>query len=153
MFQKSRSQNNFGSFLEAAPKSGILYSKTTHDITVMVESTYLEAQSSPENSQFIWAYRVMIENKGSATLQLCSRLWCITDTNGLTQEIEGEGVIGETPILNPGESFEYTSGTPLTTPGGFMTGHYIMKNPDGINFTVDIPSFSLDSPYQNKVIH
>lgn len=130
-----------------------MYSKKTNNIQVTVAPKYLEDQSAPEEGHYVWAYHVKIENQGNRTIQLLSRYWKITDGNGVTQEIEGEGVVGEQPLLAPGESYEYTSGAPLPTPGGIMVGAYHMTDASGSAFTVDIPAFSLDSPYQNLVLH
>ncbi|PJB70509.1 MAG: Co2+/Mg2+ efflux protein ApaG [Alphaproteobacteria bacterium CG_4_9_14_3_um_filter_47_13] len=130
-----------------------MYSKTTNGITVTVEPTYLADQSEPADSHYIWAYHITIENSSSNAIYLRSRYWKITDSNGITQEIKGDGVIGEQPMLKPGERFEYTSGAPLPTPGGIMVGAYHMQNSNGEAFTVDIPAFSLDSPYQSSVLH
>lgn len=130
-----------------------MYEKTTHNITIQVEPNFLPDQSRPEDEHYVWAYHVRIENKGSDIVQLKSRYWKIMDGFGQTHEVEGEGVIGQQPTLAPGESFEYTSGTPLGTPSGIMTGTYRMVSVHGESFTVDIPAFSLDSPYQNAAIH
>ena len=125
-----------------------MYRETTRAITVSVEPIYLEDQSSPEESHFVWAYRVRIENGGRETVQLLRRHWRITDAVGRQQEVEGPGVVGEQPVLKPGEAFEYTSGTPLPTASGIMAGTYQMENESGEQFLVGIPAFSLDSPYQ-----
>ncbi|MBF0354499.1 MAG: Co2+/Mg2+ efflux protein ApaG [Alphaproteobacteria bacterium] len=125
-----------------------MYRETTRAITVSVEPSYLEDQSSPEESHFVWAYRVRIENGGRETVQLLRRHWRITDAVGRQQEVEGPGVVGEQPVLKPGESFEYTSGTPLPTASGIMAGTYQMENESGEQFLVGIPAFSLDSPHQ-----
>jgi ApaG protein len=130
-----------------------LYEKITDNISVTVESAYLDEQSRPEDHHFVWAYRVRIQNKGGDTVQLRSRYWRITDSNGHVQEVEGDGVVGEQPTLKPGESFEYTSGTPLNAPGGIMLGAYKMIRPNGELFSVEIPAFSLDSPYESGVRH
>jgi len=127
-----------------------MYSETTNFIKVTVQPQYIEDESSPENSHFIWAYHVLIENRGSDTVQLLSRYWQITDALGRVQEVRGEGVIGEQPVLEPGEAHEYTSGTPLSTPSGIMAGSYTMANQRGERFEVEIPAFSLDSPYVEK---
>ena len=124
------------------------YSETTRSITVTVEPTYLEDQSSPTEDRYVWAYHVRIENNGAETVQLRRRHWRITDGLGRTQEVRGPGVVGEQPILGPGQSFEYTSGTPLTTPSGIMVGSYEMETRQGENFLIAIPAFSLDSPHQ-----
>jgi ApaG protein len=124
------------------------YSETTRSITVTVEPTYLEDQSSPAESRFVWAYHVRIENNGPETVQLRRRHWRITDGHGRTQEVAGPGVVGEQPVLAPGQSFEYTSGTPLSTPSGIMVGSYEMETREGESFVIAIPAFSLDSPHQ-----
>lgn len=125
-----------------------MYSETTHGIRITVRPNYLDDQSSPDENHFVWAYHVRIENQGAVTVQLKSRHWKITDAMGRLQEVQGPGVVGEQPVLNPGESFEYTSGTPLSTPSGIMAGSYQMQGPDGQVFDVTIPAFSLDSPHQ-----
>jgi ApaG protein len=125
------------------------YTETTQGIRVSVRSFYLADQSEPERSHFVWAYRVTIENRGNRTVQLLKRSWRITDGLGRTQQVHGEGVVGEQPVLDPGQSFEYTSGTPLSTPSGFMRGAYHMVvTATGEPFDVTIPAFSLDSPHQ-----
>lgn len=125
-----------------------MYSETTRSIEVTVRPIYLEDQSSPDEQHFVWAYHVRIENKGGETVQLRTRYWRITDAMGRVQEVRGAGVVGEQPVLKPGESFEYTSGTPLPTPSGFMVGTYQMETGDGNKFDVAVPAFSLDSPHQ-----
>jgi ApaG protein len=124
------------------------YCATTRRISVTVSPTYLDDQSVPENSHFVWAYHVLIENRGTDTVQLRSRHWRITNARGEVSEVRGPGVVGEQPRLEPGEEFEYTSGVPLTTPSGIMMGSYQMENRDGESFDVEIPAFSLDSPHQ-----
>lgn len=125
-----------------------MYSQTTRAIRVTVKPFYLEDQSSPAENHYVWAYHVRIENTGTEKVQLRTRHWRITDALGRIQEVRGPGVVGEQPILAPGESFEYTSGTPLPTPSGIMVGTYRMEGPDGGLFDVRIPAFSLDSPHQ-----
>lgn len=130
------------------------YELTTRSIRVSVRSFYLEDQSRPDENHFVWAYRVKIENEGRETVQLLRRTWNITDDRGRTQRVHGAGVVGETPVLAPGESYEYTSGTPLQTPSGFMVGAYHMVVPDsGEAFDIAIPAFSLDSPHQGGRVH
>ncbi|HKJ75206.1 MAG TPA: Co2+/Mg2+ efflux protein ApaG [Alphaproteobacteria bacterium] len=124
------------------------YQATTRSIEVSVEPFYLETESEPQQHRFVWAYRVRIANNGACTVQLKNRYWRITDSLGRTQEVRGVGVVGEQPVLAPGESYEYTSGTPLDTPSGIMVGTYHMETDDGEGFEVDIPAFSLDSPHQ-----
>lgn len=130
------------------------YELTTRSIRVSVRSFYLEDQSRPDEGHFVWAYRVKIENQGRETVQLLRRTWNITDDRGRTQRVHGAGVVGETPVLGPGESYEYTSGTPLQTPSGFMVGAYHMIVPaTGEAFDIAIPAFSLDSPHQGGRVH
>ncbi len=125
-----------------------MYSEITRSIKVTVKPFYLEDHSSPSENHFEWAYQVRIENKGRETVQLRRRHWRITDGMGRQQEVRGPGVVGEEPVLAPGESFEYTSGTPLATPSGIMVGSYEMETRAGESFEVAIPAFSLDSPHQ-----
>lgn len=129
------------------------YSEITRGISVTVLPIYLEDQSTPEASHFVWAYHVRIENQGTETVQLVSRHWQITDSSGRLQEVRGEGVVGEQPVLRPGEAFEYTSGTPLPTPSGIMVGSYQMRTEDGDAFDIRIPAFSLDSPHGRPQLH
>jgi ApaG protein len=130
------------------------YAETTRDVLVSVRSFFLADQSRPDDGHFVWAYRVRIENKGREAIQLLRRTWQITDARGRTQHVHGAGVVGEQPVLEPGETFEYTSGTPLETPSGFMVGAYHMVvAASGENFDVAIPAFSLDSPHQPGRIH
>ena len=114
-----------------------------------VDPTYLDDQSVPEQSHFVWAYRIVIENRGAETVQLRSRHWRITNARGELNEVRGPGVVGEQPRLEPGDAFEYTSYVPLTTPSGIMTGSYQMETRHGESFDVEIPAFSLDSPHQS----
>ncbi|MEL7028501.1 MAG: Co2+/Mg2+ efflux protein ApaG [Pseudomonadota bacterium] len=130
-----------------------MYETMTRGIRVHVEPDYLEDQSSPDEHRYVWAYTIQIANESRETVQLKMRRWLITDANGRTQEVRGPGVVGEQPVLQPGEQFEYTSGAPLTTPSGFMVGAYVMENEFGEVFDVDIPAFSLDSPYDRGVVH
>ena len=124
-----------------------MYTKTTKKISITVNPYFLEDQSEPEDQHYVWAYQVTINNLGKESVQLKNRYWKIIDSNGSKQEVKGEGVVGEQPILNPGEKFEYTSGTPLSTPSGFMGGHYEMETKEGKIFEAVIPQFSLDSPF------
>ncbi|UOM36006.1 Co2+/Mg2+ efflux protein ApaG [Acuticoccus sp. I52.16.1] len=123
-----------------------MYKATTQSIEVEVEPTYLSEHSAPELRRYVWAYSVTITNLGGETVRLRRRHWTITDSNGDVQEVDGAGVVGEQPQLEPGESFSYTSGCPLTTPSGFMVGRYEMERADGSSFLVDVPAFSLDLP-------
>jgi len=130
------------------------YSETTRAIRVSVRAFFLADQSEPERGHFVWAYRVAIANQGKVTVQLLRRTWHITDALGRTQQVQGEGVVGEQPVIEPGQNFEYTSGTPLATPSGIMRGTYHMVITDtGEAFDVTIPAFSLDSPHQPLRVH
>src|SRR5690348_10890936 len=122
-----------------------MYRAVTHDIQVTVTPSFLPDRSSAEHARYFWAYKIEIVNLGKVTVQLKTRHWRITDAHGKLQEVRGAGVVGETPVLEPGESFEYTSGVPLPTPSGFMTGTYGMVTASGEPFNIDIPAFSLDS--------
>ena len=130
-----------------------IYTQETHDIQITVYPLFLDNQSNPKEHHYLWAYHVKIENNGDTTLQLRSRFWRIIDQYGRIQDVSGSGVVGEQPILNPGDSFEYTSGTPLSTPCGMMEGHYIMETSDGEMLQVNVPCFSLDSPFSRQRIH
>ena len=132
---------------------GAMYRRITRDISVSVEPAYLADQSAPDNSHFFWAYTVLIENGGPDTVQLRARYWRIIDGNGRTIEVRGAGVVGQQPILRPGESFEYKSGTPLETASGMMLGAYQMQTASGETFQVDIPLFPLDSPHEARLMH
>jgi ApaG protein len=125
-----------------------MYQKETQAIEVTVKPFYLEEQSEPEQNHYVFAYHVRIQNNGGDTVQLMNRHWQITDGFGRMQEVRGPGVVGEQPVLSPGEAFEYTSGCPLNTPSGIMVGSYEMETAEGQRFNVDIPAFSLDSPDQ-----
>jgi ApaG protein len=129
------------------------YVAITREIAVSVEPTYLETRSSPETSQYVWAYRVIIENQGRETVHLLSRHWMITNARGELTEVKGPGVVGEQPVLRPGERFEYTSGAPLDTPWGMMGGAYQIETESGEHFDIEIPTFSLDRPNQSRFVN
>jgi ApaG protein len=130
------------------------YSLTTRNIRVDVQSFYLAEQSRPEEAHYVWAYRIRIGNLGGETVQLLRRTWQITDDHGRVHTVRGAGVIGQQPVLGPGEHFEYTSGTPLATPSGFMVGVYHMvATASGEAFDVAIPAFSLDTPDRDVPLH
>ncbi len=130
-----------------------MYSRITHDIRVSVEPQFMPERSDPRIGQFFWAYTVTIENTGGDAVQLLRRHWRITDANGMLREVRGDGVVGETPVLQPGDSFTYTSGCPLPTPQGIMVGQYEMERADGTLFRVDVPAFSLDSPSERRTLN
>ena len=130
------------------------YTAVTRGIEVGVQTFYLEEQSDPDAGTWVWAYRIRIENGGPETVQLLRRSWRITDAKGKLDLVEGPGVVGEQPVLRPGEVFEYTSGTPLQTPSGFMEGTYGMTIPEtGEKFDAAVPAFSLDSPHVVRRLH
>lgn len=123
-----------------------MYRAISHEIEVSVEPEFMADRSFPDENYFFWAYTITIVNRSAAAVQLKTRHWIITDALGRVQEVRGDGVVGEQPLLAPGESFEYTSGVPLATPSGFMTGTYGMVGANGHAFDIDIPTFSLDRP-------
>lgn len=130
------------------------YTAVTREVRISVRCFYLPDQSDPERSQYVWAYRIEIANESAVTVQLQKRTWIITDGQGRTQRVHGDGVVGEQPVLQPGEEFHYTSGTPLGTPSGFMKGLYHMLDTGtGETFDVVIPTFSLDSPHAPGSLH
>jgi ApaG protein len=123
-----------------------MYEKTTQGVRVSVRPEYRADQSNPDEDYYVWAYHVTIRNEGGEAVTLKTRFWRITDARGRVQEVRGAGVVGEQPRLEPGESFEYASGTPLRTSSGFMSGCYQMARDDGTLIEVEIPAFSLDMP-------
>lgn len=118
----------------------------SHSINVDVDTLYIESESSPVNSQYVFAYTITITNDGTEAAKLMTRHWVITDANGHIEEVRGDGVVGEQPYLKPGEGFQYTSGAVLKTPVGTMSGSYRMVADNGSNFDADIPEFILSSP-------
>lgn len=123
---------------------------TKYHISINVDTTYLAEQSDPASDRYVFAYTISIANTGTVAAQLISRHWVITDAENVTQEVKGLGVVGEQPLLQPGESFEYTSGTAMATPVGTMQGTYQMVAEDGIKFDAEIPKFTLSMP---RVLH
>lgn len=123
---------------------------TKYHISINVDTTYLADQSDPSTDRYVFSYTVSIANTGTVAAQLISRHWIITDAENVVQEVKGLGVVGEQPLLQPGESFEYTSGTALATPVGTMHGSYQMAAEDGNKFDAEIPSFTLSMP---RVLH
>ncbi|RCS24682.1 Co2+/Mg2+ efflux protein ApaG [Phyllobacterium salinisoli] len=130
-----------------------MYRAVTRQIEVVVEPFYLEDQSDPEENRYVWGYRVTVANNSEETVQLQSRYWQITDQNGHVEEVRGPGVVGEQPILEPGDSYQYSSGCPLTTPSGVMAGRYQMQGSGGKAFEIEIPAFSLDLPDQRRTLN
>ena len=135
--------------MSSAPSS---YRAVTREIEVKAAPQFLPDRSSPETGYF-WAYTITITNQGRETVQLKTRHWRITDAHGRLQEVRGAGVVGETPVIKPGEKYEYTSGVPLPTPSGFMAGSYGMVTDGGEPFDIDIPAFSLDTPQKGRTIN
>ena len=122
------------------------HAETTRGVTVRVSVSYLPEQSEPDRGRWFWAYHIRIENEGSGPVQLLTRHWIITDGRGARHSVEGEGVVGEQPMIEPGASFDYVSGCPLATPTGAMQGTYRMVDEDGRAFDVAIPRFMLSAP-------
>ena len=121
-----------------------------YQIDVQVQTTYVEEQSQPEQNRYVFAYTITITNSGALAAKLLTRHWIITDSNGRVEEVRGEGVVGEQPHLQPGESFRYTSGTLIQTQVGSMRGTYHMIADDGVEFEAQIPTFTLSIP---RVLH
>src|SRR5215212_9674323 len=130
-----------------------MYRAVTRQIEVTVEPNFLRERSSVDRGEYFWSYTIVITNTGAETVQLRTRHWIITDGSGRQQEVRGEGVVGEQPVLAPGQRFEYTSGVPLPTPSGFMTGHYQLVSETGDWFEIEIPLFSLDRPDTKRTIN
>jgi ApaG protein len=132
---------------------GYQYELETRSIRVAVKPAYLDDQSDPEDDRYVWSYTVTIENRGPEPVQLLSRYWNIVDGTGRVQEVRGAGVVGAQPVIAPGESFQYTSGCPLETASGTMSGRYQMMSASGESFEAEIPGFLLESPYERRQIH
>lgn len=122
----------------------------TRGLTVRVSVSFLPEQSEPEKGRWFWAYHIRIENEGPLTVQLVSRRWTITDGRGSAQQVQGDGVVGEQPVIEPGRSFDYVSGCPLPTPTGTMEGSYHMIADDGSAFEAAIPRFPLQAPVTHR---
>jgi ApaG protein len=130
-----------------------MYEQETLGLVVRVAPEFVAEQSIPHEGRYVWAYTVEIENRTGVPVQLMSRYWRITDENGHTQEVRGQGVIGEQPVIAPGERYSYTSACPLAAPSGVMMGAYSMQSGDGDNFDIIVPTFSLDSPYNARRVN
>ncbi len=130
-----------------------MYAAVTRDIQITVIPEFLADRSEPKEGRFFWAYTIEIANLGRDTVQLVGRHWVITDGVGKVDTVSGLGVVGQQPVLNPGDTFRYTSGCPLTTASGVMSGHYRMTDQSGDGFDVEIPAFSLDSPFVKRVLN
>ena len=117
------------------------------NIGVTVETDYVQSQSDPDNARYVFAYTITIKNNGSTSAQLLRRRWLITDANDKIQEVQGDGVVGKQPLLQPGEAFTYTSAAMIETPFGYMQGNYYLIADDGIEFDTEIPAFRLSIPH------
>jgi ApaG protein len=126
------------------------YEAETSGVLVRVWPSFLDEESSPARQRYMWAYRIEIENRSARTVQLRTRHWRITDRDGRVQVVDGEGVVGQQPVLKPGETFEYTSGAPLSEPSGVMQGVYRFEDGEGGVIDAVIPLFALDSPYDRR---
>ena len=130
-----------------------MYQAVTKNIQVTVEPHFLPDESDEQAGRYFFAYSVEIANLSRAIVQVRTRHWRITDGLGRVQEVNGAGVVGEEPILHPGESYRYTSGCPLETPSGIMVGQYGVETLEGARFLVDIPAFSLDAPFSDRTLN
>ncbi|MEM7766288.1 MAG: Co2+/Mg2+ efflux protein ApaG [Pseudomonadota bacterium] len=124
------------------------YEAETEGIRIRVKPRFMHDESEPVRNHFVWAYTVEIENASDETWQLMVRHWQIVDSLGRTQMVDGDGVVGQQPVLAPGDAFKYTSGAPLAAPSGFMSGCYDFQSRSGAWMTADVPAFSLDSPFE-----
>jgi len=129
------------------------YEAETEGVLVRVRPSYLAGQSDPEGGRWVWAYQVEIINLTATTIQLMARRWVITDGQGRVEEVRGAGVVGEQPVIKPGDSYSYASGCPLGTPTGSMVGGYYMTDASGRSFEAAIPAFSLDVPGERRVLN
>ena len=130
-----------------------MYERSTRNIRVAVQPAFLDDQSDPDEERYLWSYTVTIENRGAESVQLLSRHWHITDGRGQIKEVTGPGVVGAQPVIAPGQKFQYTSGCPLPTASGYMSGSYEMRNSTGEKFEAEIPAFLLESPHEQRQIH
>ena len=132
---------------------GPAYTAETNGILIRVRPSYLAGQSDPDEGRWVWAYQIEIVNLTGSTVQLMARRWTITDGHGHVEEVRGPGVVGEQPVIEPGDSYAYASGCPLTTPSGSMVGAYFMQDAEGRMFEAAIPAFSLDVPDSRRVLN
>ncbi|TCT08250.1 Co2+/Mg2+ efflux protein ApaG [Aquabacter spiritensis] len=130
-----------------------MYRATTRQVQVTATPRYVAERSDPDQNRYFWAYTIEVVNLGGLAVQLKTRHWIITDARGHVEEVHGAGVVGEEPVLPPGGRFEYTSGVPLGTPTGIMSGSYGMLSATGDMFSVEIPAFSLDSPGMRRILN
>lgn len=129
------------------------FEQRTRDVIVRVEPEYLAEQSNPSDNRFIWAYTVEIDNQSAEDLRVTGRYWHIADSRGQVQEVRGQGVVGEKPVVKAGEQFRYTSGAPLSAPSGMMSGTYRVEPESGDAFDIEIPAFVLDSPFEGTLFN
>jgi ApaG protein len=129
------------------------YEAETEGVLIRVRPSYLAGQSDPDGGRWVWAYQVEIVNLTTTTVQLMARRWVITDGQGRVEEVRGAGVVGEQPVIKPGDSYTYASGCPLGTPTGSMVGGYYMTDASGRSFEAAIPAFSLDVPGERRVLN
>ena len=129
------------------------YEAETEGVLIRVRPSYLAGQSDPDGGRWVWAYQVEIVNLTATTVQLMARRWVITDGQGRVEEVRGAGVVGEQPVIKPGDSYTYASGCPLGTPTGSMVGGYYMTDASGRSFEAAIPAFSLDVPGERRVLN
>jgi ApaG protein len=133
-----------------------MYEAITRNIRVVAEPFFVDSESRPDEHHYFWAYRIELENQGDDPVQLISRYWQITDARGNVEEVRGPGVVGDQPVIAPGERFSYESGCPLSTPSGIMRGHYnfrFAEDGEDEKFMVAIPAFSLDSEYEHSSVN
>jgi ApaG protein len=131
-----------------------MYEQETAGVVVRVAPEFMPEESAPDEGRFVWSYTIEIENRSPDPVQLVSRFWRITDENGLTQEVRGPGVIGQQPVIGPGQSFRYTSAAPLAAPSGVMLGAYSMQRVEnGEAFDIAVPAFALESPHQSRMLN
>ena len=130
-----------------------IYQEQTHGVVIAVSPEYLPDHSDPDEGRHVWAYHVRIENHGNTPVQLLYRHWRIADAKGASHEVIGDGVVGEKPVLRPGDSYQYSSGTPLETSSGFMAGIFQVVDSVGNRFAVKVPTFSLDQPGARGAVH
>jgi ApaG protein len=130
-----------------------MYEQETAGVVVRVEPRFSPEHSEPDSGRYVWTYTIEIENQSPETVQLISRFWRITDENGLTQEVRGPGVIGQQPVIAPGNRFRYTSMCPLAAPSGVMLGAYSMVGANGAPFDIAVPAFALESPHQQRLVN
>ena len=132
---------------------GPAYTAESNGILIRVRPSYLAGQSDPDEGRWVWAYQIEIVNLTGSTVQLMARRWTITDGHGQVEEVRGPGVVGEQPVIEPGGSYAYASGCPLSTDSGSMVGAYYMTDAEGRSFEADIPAFSLDTPDARRVLN